>query len=122
MASKFGNLLKRLRAVRGLTLRDFCQQNRLDPGNYSRLERGLYPPPQNHEILERYARCFGLVPGSDDWLEFFDAAAAENGRIPDDLMSDRELVEKLPVLFRTLRGQPVPLEKLDELVDKIKRS
>jgi transcriptional regulator with XRE-family HTH domain len=109
----FSGLLKRLRAKRGLTLREFCLQNQFDPGNYSRLERGLYPPPQSHEQLEKYA---------DEWLEFFDVAAATRGEIPRDLLTDAELVEKLPVLFRTLRGQPVSPEKLDQLAELIRRS
>jgi transcriptional regulator with XRE-family HTH domain len=119
---QFGAILKRMRAERGLTLRDFCLKNGLDPGNYSRLERGLYPPPENHEGVEKYANALQLQPGSAEWLELFDVAAAERGRFPDDLMSDEAVVDKLPVLFRTLRAQPVPPEKLDELVERIRRS
>lgn len=118
----FCSLLRKLRAKRGLTLREFCLQNQLDPGNYSRLERGLYPPPQGHEQLDRYARALGLTEGSDEWLELFDVAAATRGEIPRDLLTDAELVEKLPVLFRTLRGQPVSAEKLDQLAELIRRS
>jgi hypothetical protein len=55
-------------------------------------------------------------------LELFDVAAATRGEIPRDLLTDAELVEKLPVLFRTLRGQPVSPEKLDELAELIRRS
>jgi len=117
----FGSLLRKLRAKRALTLREFCLRNQFDPGNYSRLERGLYPPPQSHEQLEKYARALGLTEGSDEWLEFFDVAAATRGEIPRDLLSDAELVEKLPVLFRTLRGQPVSPEKLDQLAELIRR-
>ena len=118
----FSSLLKRLRAQRGLTLREFCLQNQFDPGNYSRLERGLYPPPQSHEQIEKYARALGLQEGSEEWMELFDVAAATRGEIPRDLLSDAELVEKLPVLFRTLRGQPVSPEKLDQLAELIRRS
>ena len=40
----------------------------------------------------------------------------------DDLMSDTEVVEKLPVLFRTMRAKQVSSDNLDDLVDKIRRS
>lgn len=120
--SNFGALLRNLRAKRRLTLREFCLTNGFDPGNYSRLERGLYPPPQSREQLEKYARALKLVEGSDEWIEFFDVAAASRGEIPRDLLNDAELVEKLPVLFRTLRGQQVSPEKLDELAELIRRS
>jgi transcriptional regulator with XRE-family HTH domain len=122
MTNQFAKLLKRLRAERNLTLREFCLRNGLDPGNWSRLERGLYPPPQNRETLEKYATALQLTPGTDEWLEFFDVAAAARGEIPADLMSDANLVERLPVLFRTLRGQPVSSDKLDELIEKVRRS
>lgn len=117
----FGALLKRLRIQRGFTLREFCNRHAFDPGNYSRLERGVFTPPRDRERLERYARALGLSPGDDDWLEFFDTAAASRGEIPEDLLSDEEVVEKLPVLFRTLRAKPVSPETLDDLVERIRR-
>jgi transcriptional regulator with XRE-family HTH domain len=122
MSNAFGKHLKKLRIEKGLTLREFCQANGLDAGNYSRLERGLFPPPQKDSLLAKYATALGLRRGSDEWLEFFDLAAATRGQLPKDLLSDEELLEKLPVLFRTLRGSPVPLEKLDDLIDKVRRT
>jgi transcriptional regulator with XRE-family HTH domain len=122
MAGKFSAMLKRVRLESGLTLREFCLQNGFDPGNYSRLERGLFPPPESHEVLERYAVALGVKPGSDQWLELFDLAAAERGRIPDDIMSDQAVVDKLPVFFRTMRGKPLSPEQLDQLVDRTRRS
>jgi transcriptional regulator with XRE-family HTH domain len=114
----FGKLFKERRMALGLTLREFCHQNGLDAGNLSRLERGLAPPPQG-ERLGDYAEMLGLDEGSDEWYEFFDLAAAERGRIPEDLQTE-DVVEKLPILFRTLRGQRVPDDKLDELVKLVK--
>lgn len=118
----FGQFFKRCRIELGVTLRAFCEQNGLDPGNLSRLERGLLPPPQSEEKLTQYARALCLKPGDDRWLEFFDLAAAEQGRIPKDILSDEEVVEKLPVLFRTLRGEKVSEEELNALLDKIRRA
>jgi len=103
-------------------MRDFCLRHGFDPGNYSRLERGLFPPPQREELLERYANAVGLVRGSDDWLEFFDTAAASRGELPPDLMDDDALLKKLPALFRTLRGNQLSPKLLDELIEKIRRA
>ncbi len=122
MSTAFGKLLKTLRMAKGLTLREFCQSHRLDPGNYSRLERGRFPAPQKEELLEKYATALGLSRGSDEWLEFFDVAAASRGEIPKDLLSDEGVVEKLPILFRTLRGKAITPDKLDDLVNKVRRS
>jgi hypothetical protein len=71
--------------------------------------------------LESYAKRLKLKIGSDDWYMFFDLAAAETGRIPQELLEDEDVLEKLPILFRTLRGQKVPDEQLDELVRTIRR-
>ena len=97
-------------------------EERADPGNYSRVERGLFRPPQDRTIVEKYATALGLEPGSDEWLQLFDLAAAERGQVPEDIMSDEELVDKLPVLFRTMRATQVSPEKLDEFIEKIRRS
>jgi transcriptional regulator with XRE-family HTH domain len=122
MSKVFGNRLKEIRIAKGVTLREFCQANGLDPGNYSRLERGLFPAPQKEELLAKYATALGLKKGTDEWLEFFDLAAASRGEIPRDLLSDEEVVEKLPALFRTLRGSPITEDQLDELIEKIRSS
>src|SRR5713101_1542862 len=121
-ARHFGANLKKLRISIGLTLRAFCIKNGLDPGNYSRLERGLLAPPRSEEKLKEYARALGLKRGTDEWLEFFDQAAASRGELPKDILSDAQVVEKLPVLFRTIRGSQISAKKLDELVERIRRS
>lgn len=122
MSSKFSARLKELRVNMGVTLREFCLRNKIDPGNYSKLERGHFPPPESHDLLEKYASALGLNPGTGEWLELFDLAAAERGVIPADLMSDEEVVAKLPVLFRTMRGTPLSKEQLDQLVEQVRRS
>ena len=114
----FGGLFKNHRKALGLTLREFCIQNGLDPGNLSRLERGLAPPPQG-ERLNSYAEMLGLVAETDAWYEFLDIAAAERGKIPEDLQTE-EVLEKLPILFRTLRVQRVSDDGLNDLVKLVK--
>jgi len=118
--TSFGGFFKSRRIALGKTLRQFCVDNSFDPGNISKLERGLFPPPQNREKLEEYARVLKIKAGSDDWYTFFDLAAAETGRIPEEISGNDEIVGQLPILFRTLRGQKVPEEKLEELLKKLR--
>lgn len=118
----FGGFFKELRIKRRMTLRQFCQEHGFDPGNMSKLERGLLPPPHSDEKLTQYAKALGLKKGTDNWYTFFDLAAAERGKVPADMLEDDSLVAKLPVLFRTLRGQKVSEEKLNELIEKIRTS
>ena len=119
-AKTFGLFFKNRRIAQGKTLREFCEEHGLDPGNISKLERGLLPPPQSREKLEEYAGVLGLRCGSDDWFEFFDLAAAEAGRMPEDL-KDEALLKRLPVLFRTIRGTKLKDEKLDELIKRLRK-
>ncbi len=97
----FGELMKTYRLEAGFSLREFCVSNGLDAGEHSKIERGRLAAP-NRERVEMYADALGLQPGSDKWMALFDAAAAERGRIPDDILSDEEVVDKLPVLFREI--------------------
>lgn len=118
----FGEYFKSLRLKRGLTLRDFCLQNGFDPGNISKLERGIFAPPQSDEKLRDYAKALGLREGGAEWIEFFDLAAAEGGRLPEDIRKDSSVIERLPAFFRTLRDKKLPGEALDKLIEKLKHS
>jgi transcriptional regulator with XRE-family HTH domain len=118
----FGQFFKKMREKRGLSLRQFCVKNKVDPGNISKLERSLMPPPQSREKLEQYASYLKIRKGSSEWYEFFDLAAAESGKIPADILSDENLMKKLPLVFRTIRGQKISKEKLEELVEVIRKA
>lgn len=121
MNNIFGEYLKSLRQGRGYTLRRFCEQYGFDPGNLSRLERGVSPPPEKEEKIAEYAKALGLKSGSKEWRELLDRAAASRGRIPGDLLQNKEIVGQLPLLFRTLRGKKVSVDKLDEFVARVRR-
>lgn len=117
----FGSFFEQLRQAQGLTLRMFCKKAACDPANISRMERGLISPPKGREILEKYAAALTLVEGSDEWYQFFDLAAADQGIIPHDIMADAELVRVLPAFFRTLRGQNPTEEEMTKLAEKIRK-
>jgi transcriptional regulator with XRE-family HTH domain len=116
----FGDFFKSKRLALGKSLREFCTENNLDAGNISKLERGLFSPTTNSEILSKYAGFLGIKIGSDDWFELCDLAHASAGRIPDEICGNETLLAKLPVVFRTLRGQKLSEEHLDLLADKLK--
>ena len=118
-SSVFGEFFKARRQALGLTLREFCLKHKLDPGNISRLERGLLPPPRDGNRLVEYAKCLGLKEGNGAWHAFFDLAAVSKGRIPAELMEDEDLVAKLPLIFRVLRGKRFTSKQLKDLVKKV---
>lgn len=123
MSHAFGEFFAKLRRERlRLSLREFCARKGLDPGNMSRLERGRILPPHGREVLEKYARALDLKKGSDDWYTFFDLAAASRGELPEDLAANEEILGKLPVLFRSLRGDRIDDDELDDLIDLIRNA
>lgn len=118
----FGRFFEALRQRNRFTLREFCRRAEADPGNISRMERGAMLPPKSPEILAHYATTLGLKKGSEEWQAFFDLAAVAQGKVPEDLLSDQEVVKMLPVFFRTLRGQKPTREEMMRLAEKIKQS
>ena len=121
-AIHFGEILESLRKRNRMTLRDFCKAAGADPGNISKLERGILRPPQDQDILARYAKALGVEKGSDDWYRLCDSAAADQGIVPRDLMKDEEVVKMLPAFFRTMRGQKPTEAEMRALVEKIRKS
>jgi transcriptional regulator with XRE-family HTH domain len=98
----FSTLVKDLRISRRLTLRQFCQENGLDPSNWSKVERGVNPPPGDIRVLEALADFFELRDAQKQ--EFFDAAALGRRQIPADLAENEVFMKALPAFFRAARG------------------
>jgi transcriptional regulator with XRE-family HTH domain len=121
MGALFGEYFKKKRLEMRKTLRQFCLENGLDPGNISKIERGILPPPQSREKLAHYAKCLGIVEGSDEWLEFFDIARTDAGRIPEDLLADKNIVAKLPLVFRTIKGQKLTGDQLEKFARALEK-
>ena len=121
MTTTFGAHLRGLRLKAGLTLRKFCLETGINPGNQSRYERDRLPPP-SRKTLEGMARCLGFLPDTPEWEDFFNRADAAKGTVPKDLLSDEEVVARLPVLFRVLRYKNMSDKSLDEIVEIMKRS
>lgn len=121
MGTLFGQYFKERRMALGKTLRQFCLDNGLDAGNISKIERGILAAPQNRVKLEKYAVCLGIIEGTDEWFEFFDRARSDAGRIPEEILANKNIVTHLPLVFRTLRGQKLTAEQLDGLVKELEK-
>lgn len=117
----FGEFVRNLRLRHDITLRVFCREHDIEPANWSRMERGLLAPPKDQNILKRYAKFLGIRSGSDEWREFMDLAAVDAGTIPNDIMSDEVLLERVPLLFRAARGEKLSSQQIDELLALIRK-
>lgn len=113
--ASFGAWLKSQRAAGRVTLRVFAAKAGIDPGNLSRYERGLVPPPQDEAVLERIGRALGLKPGSKAWKDMQNLAAIGGRRLPAEVADDPELLKALPILFRSLKGKKLSRESLERL-------
>ena len=78
-------------------------------------------PPRDVEKLDAYERALGIIAGSPDSRELRRLAALGRGELPPAVLADRELVKKLPALFRTLEGDPIDDRRLEELAETIRR-
>ena len=115
---KFGDFAKDRRIAVGLTLRSFCRDAVIDPSNWSKIERGVLPPPDEAGFLSRVATVLGL--NTDERAEFADLASIARGQIPADLRDD-ELLGKMPAFFRAIRGQEYTPEDFEKLLIGVKR-
>jgi transcriptional regulator with XRE-family HTH domain len=114
---KFGQTLKKLRLKKQLSLRDVSKATGYDPSNWSKIERGLIPPPADEKTLNKWAKVLGLVQKKAK--EFIDEAKIAQGIIPEDILSTNA-VKYLPAFFRTLRNEKPTKEEIDNLVKLIK--
>jgi transcriptional regulator with XRE-family HTH domain len=121
MHVKFGDMVKDLRIAQHKTLRQFCLENNQDPSNWSKIERNINPPPRDQDTLVKWALMLGITEDSEKWKEFMMIADIARGEIPRSVMSNEQLLAKLPVFFRTVTGQALTEEKLDRLIEQIRK-
>lgn len=118
----FGEFIKERRLALGLSLREFCLRNGHDASNWSKIERGVATPPADDNKLTEWATQLGIEQYSADWYEFFDLAAVKRGALPSSILSNEELVAKLPLFFRTLRGQKPTEQEVRNVIELIRQN
>lgn len=115
---KFGALIKELRIGRELTLRQCCADLNVDPSNWSKMERGVTPPPRDPAVLGEWADFFGLI--EDRKQEFLDLAALARNEIPSDMANDETVIRSLPVFFRAVRGQELNDSRIKQFMEDLR--
>ncbi|TKD67323.1 helix-turn-helix transcriptional regulator [Flavobacterium sp. ASW18X] len=113
---KAGELIKEYRLRRKLTLRKFCTIIEFDPSNWSKIERSLLEFPKSKSILDSIQVVLDL--NNEEFKELKEIAAIES--IPQTFLSEKKVLESLPVFFRTTRSENPSEEQLKELIDLIK--
>jgi transcriptional regulator with XRE-family HTH domain len=117
MKASFANFIREKRIAAKLTLREFCRLTAFDASNWSKIERGLKTPPQSKKVLNEIASVLKIKESSQEYKELMDLAALST--VPEELI-ESEILEQLPVFFRTVRGEKPTTEELKTLITKIK--
>ncbi|MFW5861817.1 MAG: helix-turn-helix domain-containing protein [Spirochaetota bacterium] len=117
----FGTFFQKERQKLGISLRKFCLDNNLDPSNISKMERGLINPP-SEDILLKYAKALNISTDSETWTKMRDLAHIARQSIPPEVLSNEQIAERLPLFFRSARGEKLTEEELKELLSIIKKS
>ena len=113
-----GIYIKQKRLEKELTLRKFCKILNMDPSNWSKIERGLLEAPKSKIILKEIAQVLELK--ETEYQEMKDIAVIES--IPEGIRPSNEILESLPVFFRTVRELKPNENKLKEIIEIIKKS
>jgi len=117
----FGGFFKKQRLELGLSLRSYCQAHDEDPAYISRLERGKVSAPRDEAKIEYYAKTLELRHGSKPRKTFFDLAEVSNKKILDTIHNPL-LLSKLPLFLRTLDNKNFDEEKLNKILEIIKKA
>ena len=107
----FGTIIKEKRVAARHTLRGFTKLLGIDPSNWSKVERGVIPLPQDPILFEKIASVLEL--DAHETQELKDLADVARGIIPADLQ-DSELISKMPAFFRAIKGQEYTLADLEK--------
>ena len=118
---EFGREFRSRRLEADIGLREFCRANGFDAAYVSRIERGRVKPP-TEESLAQYLEAIGLERDGEEWKDLNRLACACAGEVPAELMSDEEVVRKLPVVFRALGNKEPTREEIEDLIEIIRRA
>lgn len=116
----FGEYVRKQRIERGITLRGFCKQTGWDPSNWSKIERGKSNPPKGLPVLREVAKVLGIGENTGEWDTLWSLAAA--GHVPEEMLDDKAVLEKLPIFFRTVRGEKPTPEELEKLIEIVREN
>jgi transcriptional regulator with XRE-family HTH domain len=116
----FGEFIRRKRLEEGYSLREFCKQLEIDASNWSKVERGKLPAPEDKEYLESIAKFLSVKKSSSEWNTMFDLASISRKKIPDDVFNNKDFISVLLVFFRTIRGDKPTRKELEAMTKLIK--
>jgi transcriptional regulator with XRE-family HTH domain len=110
----FGSYVKDLRGKCGLSLRRFSSLAGYDPSNWSKIERGILPPPKTRVQINDIASVLALPKDSEAYHTLVDLAAVSH--MPAELLSNKRVAENVSILLRTARNKKPKAGEIEELL------
>jgi len=89
----------------------------MDASNWSKIERGVIPPPSSETLLERIVPILELDELEAQGLK--DLSAIARQELPGALQENELLLSKMPAFFRAMKGREYTEEDLDRLIGDI---
>lgn len=111
---KFGEIVRAKRLEKQIGLRQFCLETGVDPSNWSRIERGLQPPPNTFD----FEKVATLLDINSDALK--DLAKLAANQIPPSIAQNESIMSMLPAFFCTHSGQRPTKAEIEEFIDGLK--
>ena len=94
-----GEFVKEKRLDAGLSLRKFCEKLDIDPSNWSKIERSIIGLTLSASKLNQMVVVLNL--DEKEKTRFYDLVTLAKREIPEYVYSDSEVLEALPIFFRT---------------------
>jgi len=119
----FGDFIKSRRRKHRITLREFCERTRTNSSFFSKLERGLAPPPEDQRQLNEWADVLKLEEDSPKREMFFKLAKMSYEPVDHPAVTDdKELAKVMPLLVYDSEGKPLNDSQLDKLKELVRDS
>lgn len=119
----FGEYLRKLRLERRISLREFAKAVGILPSNLCHIESGTHNVPRNEELLKRIVKALKLKEGFVEYEQLFNLSA-KPGELPADVKDyfcEKDLIEELPVMARTIKNKKLTRKDIEKLIDDIRK-
>lgn len=117
MAMSFGQMLRDLRAKKGVTLRELGLNSDIDVAYLSRIERETLQPPQKESLLDKIIE--GLGASTDEGQRLKDQAAIDNEKFPKDIAEGVRKIVGIPTLLRSVTNKKLTAEQIKKITEFI---
>lgn len=116
----FGEFIKNKRLELEIGLREFSVKIAYDASNWSKIERGISPFPDDENKLKSIADVLNIEWNSEDYSKLKTLAALTRSELPKEIIQNESVREFLPAFFRAAENEELDKEKIQKLINFLK--